>query len=208
MKTLAYESARATIAPLEHVEGLVEWACEMKRADLPRRRKTAGKPAKFTGELSAPFLPRKDDHKKPMIVRVNGKPAARMQLTERAYEFRCALATKLGARLPPLRVRSTRVRREHAERWVKEQMRARGGRAVIDEGEWALELTVYAGRQALALLGPKKPMIDPDACLSSVLDALQFVGVLDDDMRVRQVSVRTEYRKGEPGLVFILRRIA
>lgn len=184
---------------------LTAWERTMTTEMLPRRRERAGK--KFTGELSAPFLPRKDDHKKPMIGKRNGKTVVLgQQLTERAYEFRNAFVEMLGARLPSLMESATAKRCKAASRWVIDQAIDRG--YLIDGGEWKLELTVYAGRQATSKLGPGKPLIDPDACLTPVLDALQFAGVIDDDMRVREVAVRTEYRAGKPGLRIKLRRLA
>ncbi len=140
------------------------------------------------GSRSNPYLPRKNRHWKPF--------KNRMILSEQGREFRCAMASFLGAELPDGARTATRYKT--AKLWAEQQDPA------IKQGHWQLHLTVFCARQASATDGP---YIDSDACLAPVRDALEFAGVIDNDMRIREDHTRTEYRKGEPGLVIELRRL-
>lgn len=76
---------------------------------------------------------------------------------------------------------------------------------LIDEGSWRLTLVQFAPRRRektdLALL-------DSDACLSPVKDALQKVGVLSNDMVIVEDRTFALYRKGRPGLTILLERLS
>jgi hypothetical protein len=49
------------------------------------------------------------------------------------------------------------------------------------------------------------PLLDSDACLPAVRDALQAVGVVPDDALIVRNVCESRYRKGEPGLEIELR---
>lgn len=44
------------------------------------------------------------------------------------------------------------------------------------------------------------PLLDSDACLSAVRDALQHAGVVEDDALIVRNVCESRYRRGEPGL--------
>ncbi len=78
---------------------------------------------------------------------------------------------------------------------------------VIDSGLWRLDLDVGQNRRSHALDG-EQGHLDSDACLSPVRDALQWVGILDDDMRIREDHTRVSYdKKDGPWVRIVLTRL-
>ncbi len=100
----------------------------------------------------------------------------RKYITERGKKFRDALARSTGA-------------------------------AIIAEGTWELNLKVTTARR-----GGKLPDIedeagcDSDACLAPVRDALEAVGIVDNDARIVRNICSAEYT-GTAGLFITLNRI-
>ncbi len=178
---------------VEHIEGdslgPVRWWMEMRPGDLPRVR-----PPGRGVPVGGPVFPTKNTARR----NVAGRGGAH---SNRVLEFRCCFATKLGALLPPLELKSTSTRYKLADKWVEKLV------TLIDSAFWSLHLTTYAPTQSHQLGESNAPHIDSDACLSAVKDALEWAKVIDNDMRIREDHTRTEYRKGEPGLVIELRRL-
>jgi hypothetical protein len=66
----------------------------------------------------------------------------------------------------------------------------------IRSGVWQLEVHCVWPRQRH--LDISFPLGDVDAPISSILDAAQICGILDDDVRVLKVSASKDYAKGSP----------
>jgi hypothetical protein len=113
-----------------------------------------------TGKRS-PQLPRKNDYFRPISGK--GKGRARIIITDAAKAQRIAMigaCNRLG-------------------------LVCSKARPLITFGLWHLELVVVAGRKRGELVaGQVVPLIDSDACLAPVKDALSHAGVIDDDWRI------------------------
>jgi len=78
----------------------------------------------------------------------------------------------------------------------------RAGGQKIRAGEWSI--TVHAFWSRRRRLDVDVPMGDLDAPLSAVLDALQFAGVVDDDVRFTSGALLKGYDKGKPRTIIVL----
>lgn len=66
----------------------------------------------------------------------------------------------------------------------------------IEAGLWECRIRIFHSK--IRHLDVKTPHIDVDAPISSVLDGLQRIGVLDDDVRIETVSATKRYDKTRP----------
>jgi hypothetical protein len=76
---------------------------------------------------------------------------------------------------------------------------------MIVDGTWRLTLVAYAPRRRGKT---DLPLLDSDACLSPVRDALTACGVWGDDIMTAEDRSITLYRKGDPGLWICLERLS
>lgn len=132
----------------------------------------------------SPQLPRKNDYFR--IVKPRGPGAARLIVSEIGKAHRLAMSQAA----------------------VRAGLFCSKSKPLIASGLWALRLKVWAPRKRGELEdGLPVPLIDSDACLSPVKDALMHAGIIDDDWRIETDSTRREYRKGAPGYAVTLLRL-
>lgn len=80
------------------------------------------------------------------------------------------------------------------------------GTAPISAGAWGARFVVYwprIGRQP----GREFPLGDVDAPISSVLDAIQKAGLLDDDTRIVSLAADKFHQPRQPGVYLTLVRL-
>ena len=80
------------------------------------------------------------------------------------------------------------------------------GTATIAAGAWEASFAVYwprMGRQP----GREFPLGDVDAPISSVLDAIQKAGLLDDDTRIVSLAAVKFHQPRKPGVLLTLVRL-
>lgn len=80
------------------------------------------------------------------------------------------------------------------------------GTATISAGAWEARFAVYwprMGRQP----GREFPLGDVDAPISSVLDAVQKAGLLDDDTRIVSLTASKFHQPRQPGVLLTLVRL-
>lgn len=68
-----------------------------------------------------------------------------------------------------------------------------------------LHLVQYAPKMRREGLAAGLPLLDSDACLSAVRDALQHAGIVENDALIVRNVCESRYRKGRPGLEIELR---
>jgi len=79
----------------------------------------------------------------------------------------------------------------------------RPGQSPAASGLWHCSIESYWARRSLAI-GHGTPRVDVDAPISPVFDAMQSVGIIDDDMRITSVSATKYYDKANPRVVIRL----
>jgi hypothetical protein len=141
---------------------------------------TIPKTSLATTEVGNPALPRKDAYHK--AARAGGYGRAMIVRTTAAEDF----IARLGGLL---------LRNGH---------RCSKADPLITDGCWRLTLVQFAPRRRK---GTELALLDSDACLSPVKDALKETGVYLDDMLVVQDRTVALYRKGDPGLWICLVRL-
>jgi Holliday junction resolvase RusA-like endonuclease len=77
--------------------------------------------------------------------------------------------------------------------WCKLLGAATAPHGKIEAGEWDCSIRIYHGKWRH--IDVKTPHIDVDAPISSVLDGLQRVGLLDDDVRIISLKAAKFYAK-------------
>lgn len=70
-----------------------------------------------------------------------------------------------------------------------------------------LSLVQYAPKMRRSGVARGLPMLDSDACLAAVRDAIQLAGIVEDDALIIRNVCETRYREGEPGLEIELRAL-
>jgi Holliday junction resolvase RusA-like endonuclease len=72
------------------------------------------------------------------------------------------------------------------------------GRPRIESGKWAIKITAFVDKQRHFDDGTSVPMIDNDAVVSAVFDALEACECIDDDMRFAETLLYKRYDKERP----------
>lgn len=103
------------------------------------------------------------------------------------------------------RIVSRQEIRKKLEKAIRDAAWSDGGELPTFDTPVELNLVQYAPRRHAN--GPAKglPMLDSDACLAAVRDALQHIGVVADDALILRNVCESRYRKGEPGLEIEIR---
>ena len=78
----------------------------------------------------------------------------------------------------------------------------------ITDGVWHCEVRAYWGRKSKRAGCEGVGVGDVDAPLSSILDAIQRAGILDDDVRFVSLTATKHYDKDNPRTEIKLERIA
>lgn len=86
------------------------------------------------------------------------------------------------------------------------------GQPKIEDGVWHMSVVSYWARLAkkkkgVPIPGGPFPAGDFDAPLSSIADALQVVGAIDDDLRIESGDTKKSYDKHDPRVVITMRRL-
>ncbi len=151
---------------LRHGGHLSDLRLRIEAHDLPRTETANGQPG-------GPALPRKGAY---WQLTLHGRRPAMVQ-SRTAEAFVATLreaALQLGLGLGPL-VRTPSARKKLA---------AGSAPCAITSGLWTIHVHVTTPRRTEMPSGEVVPLIDSDACLTPVRDALQCAGVLDDDARI------------------------
>ena len=80
------------------------------------------------------------------------------------------------------------------------------GTAMIASGAWEAQFAVYWPRMGRRP-GREFPLGDVDAPISSVLDAIQKAGLLDDDTRIVSLAAVKFHQPSHPGVLLTLVRL-